>query len=446
MNTEPVDVRGYPIIGVLPTLLRDPLNYLTQTALRHEGVIRLNLGRENLYLLSQPAHFQHVLRDNCNNYEKGPSWDGVRVLFGRSMATTDDDVYWLRQRRLMQPLFTRQRLASLGQYMVEAIEDCVPSLSLAQARGTPVDLLAEAKKMSIWAIVKSMFGATITKAEVDEVDRAFDIVTRRLNTRVFATYLPSWVPLPGQAEFDRSLAAIDRIVYRMIDQRRKSLASKDDLLALLLQAYADDKAPMTDQQLRDEAVTMFVVGFETVATAAAWAMYLLAGHAASRRRVRDEVDAVLEGRPPTAETVPELTYTKMVFQEAMRLYPPGWISNRTARQDDTIAGVHIPARSNLALFIYGMHHRAAVWPDPESYDPERFTPEAAERRSTFEYLPFSAGPHQCLGNHYAMMMGPMILARMTQLFRIRLVSADAVKPQLAIVLRPQNLEAILEKA
>jgi len=246
------------------------------------------------------------------------------------------------------------------------------------------------------------------------------------------------MPTPRKIRYLRAKKVLDTVVYKIIDQRRKTEKDAGDLLSMLLLARDEETGGgMSDEQLRDEVLTLFIAGHETTAVTLSWAWYLLAGNPAANQKLRAELDEVLCGRTPTIEDLPNLRYTKMVLEETMRLYPPGWALPRQAIEDDIIGGYHIPAGSLVDVSQYVTHRRPDLWDEPDRFDPERFTPERFANRHRFAYFPFGSGSRTCIGNNFAMMEAQLVLAILAQRFQFQLVPEHPVVPDPTFVLKPR---------
>jgi cytochrome P450 len=430
---------GYPFVGILPSVLLNPLHAMLDVVRRHGDVACVDVGFEKIYLLSHPDHVDHVLRGKADNFLKdGSMWAAAQTLVGNGLGTSEGS-FWLRQRRMMQPQFHRQKLAAMTSIMAEAAAEGLSRWRPAAASGRPIELLGELKAITTDIFLRSLFSTSISPEEIRAVVEAVDLAFRHINVLMWTSSLPQWIPIPGDRRFQQAIRTLDRFLYRIIRSRQRQASGEDDLLGLLLQARdADTGEGMSAQQLRDEVVAMFVAAHETTATALAWTVYLLCRHPDAERRVRAEAKAILGDQPPASADLGKLEYTKMAFQEAMRLYPPLWLTVRRAVADDAISGYRVPARSFVALLPYVIHRHPSSWQAPEAFDPERFTPARAEGRHRGAYLPFGAGGHHCIGNSFAMMKAQILIAMLFQRYRVRLVPGHKVEPQAAITLRPRS--------
>jgi cytochrome P450 len=285
----------------------------------------------------------------------------------------------------------------------------------------------------------TLFSSDVT-GEADEIGRAFRIgfahVNRRMNT---PPLVPHWLPTPGNLAFGRAKRLLDRVVLRLIAERRRSGAQPADLLSLLVAAQDEETGVgMTDEQVKNEVLTLLMAGHETMGAALAWTWYLLGRHPRVQNDLADEVRGRLGGRSPTLEDLPQLPLTRAVFEETLRLYPPAWGQPREALAADEINGYAIPAGAPVALSQYLTHRHPDFWDNPEEFDPQRFLPERAAGRHRFAYFPFGAGPRGCIGNHMALMEGPLVLATIVQRFCVELVPGQQVVPDATFTLRPRN--------
>lgn len=424
--------RGFPLKA-----WRNPLHFFVNAVLRYGDVVSLRMGFHRVYLLSHPEHIKHVLQDNFHNYRKGGRIETIRPLFGEGLTTSGGEL-WRRQRDLVQPAFQRQHIAGLDTLMTDATDGTLERWRTFAERAQPLDIAVEMMRLTREIAITTLFGTDVT-GEADAVGRALATVLEHINHRVWALLdLSDRLPTPRKRRYQQALGMLDTFVYRMIDERRRGGKDRGDLLSMLLSARDQETgAGMSDRQLRDEVMTIFVAGHQTTANALAWTWYLLSRHSAAERRLLTELSTVLRGRTPTYQDLPNLTYTRMVIEEAMRLYPPTWITARTPVQDDEIGGYRIPANSVVLLSPYVTHHHPAFWESPERFDPERFTPERSADRPRYAYFPFGGGPRVCIGKSFALMEAELIVAMVAQKCRLDLVPGHPVEPLPMITLQPR---------
>ncbi|MCX4239272.1 cytochrome P450 [Paraliomyxa miuraensis] len=433
---RPTRPRGYPLIGQLPGMTNAPALFL-QLAARHPGeVIEVGLGVSSIFLTTHPDHAQRVLMDNYRNYTKqAPMWRPLRRFAGNGLLTAEGDS-WLRNRRLIQPLFGSKQLTGLAEQMIEVAEQEAERLS-EHVDGAPIDMDLEMITTTQRIILATMFGTSLPQQQLHALAQAVLDSFKAINIRMLLYFVPD-VLLPGERTLRQSLATIDQSIAGLIAERRRRPAERDDLLSLLLAVRDEDGEAMSDRQLRDELVTMFVAGNETTAITMTWLFHLLDQNPEVDARVRAELDAVLGDDPLTPENIRALDYCRRAVQEAHRMYPPSWLIPRRAEQADEVGGYAIPAGATVVVSQYVLHHDASTWESPEVFDPDRFLPERVEQRSRYSYIPFGSGPRQCIGNNFAVLEALIILAAMHRRMRARLVPGHVVVPQAALTLRPKH--------
>lgn len=421
---------------------RDPIRFLTGLAEQYGDLVYFKLGPQPVFLLNNPDYIRDVLVTHNRNFMKGEGLQRAKRLLGEGLLTSEGEFH-LRQRRLAQPAFHRQRIAGYAATMVEYAARTRDEWRAGETR----DIAREMMRLTLAIAGKTLFDADV-ESEADEIGEAltttFDLFNRV--SLPFAQWLDR-LPLPATKRFQKARQRLDSTIYRIINERRAAAVDRGDLLSMLIAARDDegDGTGMTDEQLRDEAMTIFLAGHETTANALTWTWYLLSQHPEVAARFHAEIDEALRGRLPSAEDFPRLRYTEMVLAESMRLYPPAWLIGRRALSDYQINGYRIPARSILLLSQFVTHHDARFFPDPFRFDPERWTPEARESRPKFSYFPFGGGPRLCIGEHFAWMEGVLVLATIAQRFRMRLAPGHPVEMQPLVTLRPEHgMKMILE--
>lgn len=435
----PPGPRGHPLFGSVRDAQRGGPQFYVDARQRFGDVIRFrSYGPLGWYMISHPDDIEYIVRGNAANYPKG-IWSGfLEPLVGQGLLTSEGDL-WRRQRRLEQPAFHRQRLAALGATMAGAAEALGERWSAYARDGRPFDMMAEMSQLTLRVVGQTLLGAD-TSGEAARVTPAvtegIDYVQYRLD-HLFP--LPEWVPTRRNRQFQRARAALDRLVYGIIDQRRRTGEDTGDLLSMLLLARDEETGEgMSDQQLRDEVMTIVLAGHETTAVTLTWTWYLLAKHPEVADKLRAELDATLGGRTPRIEDLANLPYTRMTIEEALRLYPPAWMLGRQAKEADEIRGYHIPAKALITCSQYVTHRHPDFWTDPERFDPERFAPERAAGRPRFAYFPFGGGQRQCIGNNFALMEAQLVLATLAQRYRPCPVPGHPVEPEPMLTLRPRH--------
>ena len=432
----PSPSKGLPWFGQVFEALRDPIGIMMDGMLTYGDVMFFKFGPYRYFLLSDPTAIKHVLTDNAKNYVKSRNYQGLRILFGQGLLTSEGE-FWKRQRRLAQPAFHRERLAGLATSMSKETRRM---LDRWRDEGRS-DGCAHAEMMRLtFAIV----GRTLFSTDVDGDSSAIgEALTVGLHwTNDYAESLvrvPPWVPTPANVRFARAKKTLDELVFRIIDERRAQDDFGDDLLGMLMSATDETgKERMDAKQLRDEVLTLVLAGHETTANLLAFTFHLLSEHPEWDRRVAEEARAVLGDRDPTFDDVPKLRIARMVLEEVMRLYPPVWTFERQALADDVVLGYALPKDAIVGISPYALHRHPKLWENPEGFDPERFAPERTEKRSKYAYLPFGGGPRTCIGNAFAMTEAQIILAMVAREHRLTRVPGHRIELDPAVTLRPKT--------
>jgi cytochrome P450 len=436
----PPRARALPLIGSLPSLIRDPIAFVEEARATHGDVYRVDLGVLEAILLNHPRHAQHVLRDHAANYTKGgPLWDSIRTLLGDSLPVSEGE-HWRRQRRMMQPQFHHERLAAMADLMVQAIDEELGTWGAAAVSGQPFDMFRGLASMAMKVIVRTMFGTSIGRDESDTVDEAMSYMNDFMFRNIVLKALPRWAPVPGRRRHQAAIAAVDAILFRVIARSREEEGrARGSMIDMLLDLVdAETGARMTPTELRDEAVAMFLAGYETTAAALAFAMGYVAEDAGVALALHAEVDAALLDRAPRLADLRRMPRVLRTLQESMRLSPPAYWLPRVAVADDVIDGFAIPAGTMVAPVIYTIHRHPAEWPDAARFDPDRFLPARSAGRHGLAWMPFGAGPRQCIAKEFALMEGQLILARIAQRFEVHGVAGRAPRARLSTALRPRD--------
>jgi cytochrome P450 len=385
-----------------------------------------------VYFISHPDFIEQVLVAHNRKFIKGRILRKNRRLFGDGLLTSEGD-FWLRQRRLAQPAFHRARIASYADTMVKYADRLLAEWKGGEQR----DIHAEMMRLTLQIVAKTLFDADVDQ-DAKDVGRALAALME-LNSDFRKLILtPTWLPTPRNIRAAVAIRRLDKIIFRFIAERRKSGKDAGDLLSMLLAARDEDGSRMTDRQLRDEAITIFLAGHETTANALSWTWMLLSQNPAVEAKLHAELDAVLAGRTPSLDDLPNLRYTGHVITESMRLYPPAWGMARVAIEDVEIGGYPIPKGCGISLAQWVVHRDARWFDAPEEFRPERWEGDLMKRLPRFAYFPFGGGPRQCIGNNFAVMEATLLLATIAQKFRIRLVPGHPVVPMPSITLRPRH--------
>ncbi|MEO6002224.1 MAG: cytochrome P450 [Opitutus sp.] len=425
-----------PILGHARAFRQDPSQFLLDVARTHGPVVRLRVGTQSYHLISDPALVAEVLLERASNYVRDTrSSRGIRLVTGESLLTAEGDT-WRRHRRLAQPIFHQQRLKQMAEVMAEAAATTLARWEQAADAGTLLDLGSEMSRLTFTAVGRCLFGVDLGD-RAHEVEAAFPVLLEELFHRAQhpATF-PIWLPFPRHQRFKAALAKIDRIVAAIIAARRRQDEPGTDLLGLLLSARDETGAGLTDLELRNQVVTFLLAGHETTASTVTWALALLATHPDQQRAVAEEVDRCANTSTGVADQAMRLTRVRAVLQETMRLYPAIWVAERRVVTDDTLGGFSIPANSSVIVSPFVNHRLESYWPEPENFDPERFLRGEAPSLARDGYFPFGAGPHACIGQHFAMLEATVILATLCRRFHVHLDERPMPLPNGGITLRP----------
>lgn len=436
-------LKGKPIVGNLLEFRRNPINFLMKVNRQHGDLVLFYLGPRQLYFINDPDYVRDVLVTNSRNFIKSRGLQLAKRFLGEGLLTSEGEFH-RRQRRLSQPAFHRQRINTYADAMVEYGERTRERWQ----QGETLDMSQEMMRLTLAIVGKTLFDADV-EHEAREISEAINGVMK-LFDRITTPFpeLLNRLPLPSNFRFLRAKRRLDETIYRIINERRATGRDHGDLLSMLIAAHdtEGDGSSMTDQQLRDEAMTIFLAGHETTANALTWTWYLLSEHPEVEAKMHEEVDRVLQGRLPAADDVPQLQYTEMVLAESMRLYPPAWAMGRQAVNDYQIENVTVPAGSIVFMSPFIMHRNERFYPDPFKFDPERWTAELRAARPKFAYFPFGGGTRVCIGEQFAWMEGILLIATLAQHWRMRLAPDQKVEPKPMITLRPKyGMRMMLER-
>jgi cytochrome P450 len=421
---------------MLPAMRRDPLRVFMDAAVRFGDVTFLKIGSRRGYLITKPTDVRHVLQDNARNYRKSPLYAKLRMALGDGLLTSEG-AFWLRQRRIAQPAFHRQRIAAFADVMADAAAETAARWDTLAAHRRPVEIGNEMMRLTRTVVLRALLGGDLGPFAAD-IDQAWATINHHIGESFWSLGIMDRLPTPKNRRFQAARGVLHGAVDYLIQEGRRHPSANVDLLSMLIDARDEETGEgMTDLQIRVEVTTFLLAGQETTALALTWLWYLLSQHERPRRRLAEELDAVLNGRRPEYADLANLPYTRMVIDETMRLYPPAWGFSRQAVEDDSLGGFDLP-RGWLAFVIpYVLHRLPAHWEDAEQFEPERFSPERSADRSKFVYVPFGAGPRQCIGNHFAMIELLIVMATLAQRFSLRLVAGHRVEPYALISLRPR---------
>jgi cytochrome P450 len=426
--------KGNLLLGVMPEFNRDTLGFI-ERAREYGDVVRMRFFYLTVHFLYNPDHIEYVLSTNAKNFIKSRSLRTpfFRRLVGNGLLTSEGEE-WKRQRRLAQPAFHRQRISGYGDVMVEYADRMISGWNQDEVRDIHRDMM----KLTLEIVVKTLFNADIS-GDADKVGRVLSKMVKPFASQATLKWiLDNRLPTPTNRRFNANAREIDDIVYRLIAERRSTGADQGDLLSMLLAAQDEDGSQMTDRQLRDEVMTLFLAGHETTALTLSWAWYLLAQNPEAEKSFHAELDQVLDGRLPTVADLPRLKHTERIAKESMRLYPPAYGVGREAIQEFELGGYRIPARAQLFMFQWATQRDPQFFAEPNRFYPERWTEEFTSSLPKYAYFPFGGGPRACIGNYFAMMEVVLLLATIGQRFRFSLLPDHQVSLMPAMSLRPTD--------
>ncbi len=438
----PPGPRGHWLRGHLPDFRRDRLGFLTDCARRYGDVVSLRLGPVKIWALNHPDLIEEVLVTKNRLFTKHFALRSAKPSLGEGLLTSEGD-FWRRQRRLAQPAFHRDRIAAYGEVMVDYTERMLRSWADGQTRDVQDDMM----QLTLEIVAKTLFDTDIA-GESAGVTLAMDTLMRNFTERVNRLVkFPTWVPVPSNFRFRRAMGLVESILYGIIAERRRSGEDRGDLLSMLLHAQdtEGDGSGMTDRQLRDEVVTLFMAGHETTANTLAWIWVLLSRNPEAEAALHAELDEVLDGRPPTVADLPRLRYTDWVVTESLRVMPTVWLLGREATQPTEIGGQLVPKGVTLWMSQWVVHRDGRWFDDPESFRPERWADGLAKRIPRYAYFPFGGGPRVCIGNNFAQMEAVLLLATIARRFRPMVPSEAVITPIPTMTLRPDGVPVTLQE-
>jgi cytochrome P450 len=432
---RPPGPKGRFLLGSLVEVSRDWLTFYKGCADEYGDVVRIYLAHVPVYLVVHPRDIETVLVTNAGNFTKSADYRALARVLGQGLLTSEGE-FWKRQRSLIQPAFHRQSIQSYAAVMTQAAGRMLDSWKEKGERNIHEDLM----RVTLEIVAQCLYGAEVTDA-AERVGKAMEVVTGRFIVNASLAMLFRFdIPVLFAWREWRAIRELNKIIGGIIQERRSSNQPQEDLLDMLLRARDADGNPMSDAQLRDEVMTLFLAGHETTAIALSWACYLIAQNPQIEMKLAEELQAVLGGRVPTPEDLPRLRYTEMVLKEVMRLYPAVWGIGRRAVEECELGGYRVPAGSNVFILQWRTQRDPRFFPDAERFDPERWRddPVRSGKIPRFAYFPFGGGPRVCVGAAFAMMEATLLLAMIQQKFHLEIVPGHPIKIFASVTLRPKH--------
>lgn len=431
----PPGPKGRFLLGSIVEVSRDWLGFYQRCADEYGDVVRVHLAHVPVYLVVHPRDIESVLVTNASNFTKSADYRALARVLGKGLLTSEGE-FWQRQRTLIQPAFHRQNILSYATVMTDAAESLLNSWKDGEERNLHEDLM----RVTLEIVAQCLYGAEVS-GDAERVGNAMEVVMRRFVTNASLALLFSFdIPVAFARGESRAVRSLNEIIGGIIQKRRAAHQHREDLLDMLLRARDADGQPMSDMQLRDEVMTLFLAGHETTAIALSWACYLIAQNPDVESKLAEELSSVLGGRVPTPDDLPRLRYTEMVLRETLRLYPAVWGIGRRAIAECELGGYRIPAGSNIFILQWRTHRDARFFPEPERFDPERWRedPVRTGKIPRFAYFPFGGGPRVCVGASFAMMEATLLLAMIQQKYRLEAVPGHPVEVLASVTLRPKH--------
>ncbi|SDX77916.1 cytochrome P450 [Halobellus clavatus] len=445
MRTQPPGPAGVPVFGNSRQYARDPFEFLTTVTAAYGDVVRLDLGPLETYLLTNPADIERVLVSEEAKFRKSDvENDAIGTLLGDGLLLSDGDT-WQRQRDLAQPAFSPRRVSGLGDVISRHVQELLDDWEDGEVR----DVQLEMARVTVRIIVEAMFGSQLSDAQTERIQEHLEPLGQRFEPEPMRAIVPEWAPTKENREYHESVRVLEGIIDDIVAERRGTEFDPDvdpagvadgdepmDLLSILLRAHG--RGEQSDEQLRDELMTMLLAGHDTTALALTYTWYLLSEHPEAASRVHDELDSVCGDDPPTAADTRELDYIERVLQESMRLYPPVYALFREPKLDVRLGGYRIPRGSAVMLSQWVVHRSERWYDNPETFDPDRWLPERRTERPRFAYFPFGAGPRHCIGKHLAMLEAKLIVGTVAQAYELDYVRDEPFELRGSLTMHPQE--------
>ena len=449
MSIKPNGPKGYPFIGSLPQLASsERVEWLQSITNTYGDVVEFKLLKKNFYLINHPDLMKDILTRDIDNYTKKTiSFKFIKEVLGESTFTAMGDD-WRRKRLTVQPSFRNASISNLSSIMTDCIEDFLTEWESQCDRGNTIELSAEMMHLTLKVVVKALFSSTLSDTDFKDITKVFKPLLEAVNARIsFPVKMLYRLPLNKNKKYQGYIETLDIIIYRIIGDRRLANNKPTDLLQMLMDATDEETGlPLTDIELRNELMTMFIAGHETTANAMSWLWTILSSNSDIREKIEQEVDEVLGDRKPEASDFANLPYCLKAFKETMRLYPPVPILPRQVENDTTLGDYLIKGGSGVLFSPHLLHRHTEFWDAPEVFDPNRFDKSEERKRHTYAYLPFGGGARVCIGNNFALMEAVFIIAMTTQRFRVKLNSDTNFEPLIGLTTKPKfALNALLHR-
>jgi cytochrome P450 len=422
-----------PFLGHFPAYARDPLGFVTRAAAEHGGVVPFRLGPYPALLLTDPGAIEEVLVTRNRDFRKSRASGRIGVVVGKGLLLSEGET-WRGHRRVVQPAFHHGRVAAWGEMMTREAD----AFASGWEDGEVSDVNRDMAALTLSIVARTLLDSRLDERDIDRVRRSVDVLTDHFDSRFnsLAFFVPDWLPTPGNLRMRLAVRRLDRIVYRLIGARRGTDKRGDDAISLLLQASSDETSPLSDRELRDEVMSLFMAGHETTTVALTWSLYLLGTSPDAGAALQAELADVVGDRVPTVADLPRLPYTEAVILETLRLYPPAYVLSREAITPTNVAGRALPRKGIAFISVWATHRRPDLFEAPSTFRPERWLDGLARRLPRGAYLPFAEGPRKCIGAAFAMQEAVLVLATIARRFSLEPVAVQEIRPRPAVTLRP----------
>ncbi len=431
MNSQGLKAPGpsaFEVVKSLPLIVGDRLAWMTDVQKKHGDIVRIPLGPRAVYAVFHPDFLRHVLVVNAKNYWKGRTFEKTASYMGKGLATTEG-AEWQVQRRRMNPHFHKDALKSITTILSDNIELTMDRWKAFAKTGEVIDLATEFQRLAMESIARALFGTGVPQEKIHSIIEAFKVSLQFTTSRTLNPFdIPESLPIPSNIRFKKAVGVMDETVYGMIRAERARTEPSRTLLSVLVRASDPETGEaMSDQQVRDEVMTMFLGGTDTSGNTLSWTFYNLDRHPEVRTKSLEEIKKVLGNRRAEHADLDSLNYIERTIDETLRLFPQNWVGSRDAYGDDVIGGYHIPAGSTVFLGVYRAHRHLDFWRESERFDPDRFLPENSAGRHPMSYMPFGAGPRKCIGFQFAMMELKLAISRILQRYEVTLVAPEKIR-------------------
>lgn len=429
--------KGLPFSGNLFAFRKDPLGFLTKVQREYGDVVYIRFGpSRHVYLISDPEQIKDILLTKQHAFHKAKGLQTAKAVVGEGILTSEGEKH-MRQRRLLQPSFRKDRIGQYAEAMVDYTEHMLQTWRPGETRIVTEDMM----QLTLDIITHTMFGTGITSG-INEIGHAIEVGMKYVSHKASSFLdIPESIPTKSNVEFKRSAQTLDRVIFNIIEERRKKPdANREDLLSMLLKARDEETGTgMSDKQVRDEVMTIFLAGHETTANTLSWTWYLLSQNPEAEQKFHEELDRVLGGRRPTHDDIDQLKYTRQIVWESMRVYPAVWAVNRQVVKEVEIGGRLYKPGDTLMMSQFVMHRNPKYYEEADRFLPERFEGDLLKQIPQFGYFPFGGGPRVCIGNHFALMEATLLLATIGSRYKLRLApDHHEVRPEPLVTLRPKN--------